>query len=184
MRLYGQLASAVSPGRWMTDALIPLAPHDSRALRNAFGRFGTGVTVITIQSDLGPLGMTVNSFSSVSLDPPLVLWCAGHTSKRHDAFVKAEHFCIHILGADQEGVANHFATQGHDFSEFDWKDGPSGAPELTGCVAAFHCARYAVHPAGDHTLILGEVKQAAARPDDRKGLLFERGRFGSFAPKA
>ena len=87
MGFYGQMAGAMSPGRAMTDPLIPFSPIDSRALRNAFGRFGTGVTVSTVQTPEGPLGMTANSFSSVSLDPPLVLWSAAHRSKRHEAFV-------------------------------------------------------------------------------------------------
>lgn len=180
MGFYGQIDNAVSPQPAMDDAMISFAPDDSRALRNAFGRFGTGVTVITTQSTTGPIGMTANSFSSVSLDPPLVLWSAALRSKRHDCFAAAEHYCIHILGADQQETAMHFATQGHDFTGFDWANGPQGAPQIPGCLAVFHCAAYAVHPAGDHSVILGEVTHAAQRPGTGAGLLFDQGRFGTF----
>ena len=183
MGIYGQINGSVAPDGAMTSDLKPFAPQDGRALRHAFGRFGTGVTVITTQTDHGPLGMTANSFASVSLDPPLVLWCAALRSKRHDAFAKAAHFCIHVLGDDQVPLANHFASQGHDFTGFDWQKGPDGAPQLDGCLAAFHCSRHAVHPAGDHSLILGRVAHAAATDGSGAGLLFDQGRFGIFAPK-
>lgn len=154
------------------------APHD---LRRAFGRFGTGVTIVTIHAPAGPLGMTANSFSSVSLDPPLVLWSPARKSQRHDAFTAAPTFCIHVLGADQLPLAQHFAGQGHDFAGFDWIDGPNGAPTFTGCLATFHCDTYAVHGAGDHSLILGHVRHAAVAEGDAPGLMFDRGRFGQFA---
>lgn len=162
---------------------FPPTRDDGTALRSAFGRFGTGVTIITTQTDAGPLGMTANSFSSVSLDPPLVLWSAALNSKRHDAFAKAKTFCIHILGEYQSAQALHFATQGHDFSEFDWFEGPEGSPTLHGALATFHCETHAVHPAGDHSIILGLVRHAAERRGTGAGLLFDRGRFGNFKPR-
>lgn len=183
MGFYGQINGTVSPQHAMDTAMTPFDPTDSRALRSAFGRFGTGVTVVTTQTPEGPIGMTANSFSSVSLDPPLVLWSAALRSKRHDAFVQAAHFCIHILGQNQHDTAHHFATQGHDFSGFDWHHGADGAPVLSGCVAAFQCRAHAVHPAGDHSVILGEVAHAAERPGAGAGLLFDQGRFGTFLPK-
>lgn len=158
-------------------------PADSKALRSAFGRFGTGVTIITTQTSHGPLGMTANSFSSVSLAPPLVLWSAALRSERHDAFATADDYCIHILGADQHALALHFASQGHDFTGFDWQAGETGAPELTGCLAALHCRQFAVYPAGDHSIIVGKVVQASARAGHGAGLLFDQGRFGTFAPQ-
>jgi len=157
-------------------------PARTTDLRRALGQFGTGVALITAQTDAGPLGMTANSFSSVSLDPPLVLWSAARNSKRHDAFAGAAAFCIHVLSAEQMDVATHFAGQGHDFSPYDWGDGPNGAPTLHGCLATFHCAAYAVHGAGDHSIILGQITSAAIQPDERDGLLFKRGRFGRFTP--
>lgn len=157
-------------------------PTATTELRRAFGRFGTGVTVITVQAPQGPLGFTANSFSSVSLDPPLILWSPARSSSRHDAFATAPSFCVHVLGADQLELAQHFAGQAHDFSLFDWSKGPNGAPTFAGCLATFHCDTHAVHPAGDHSLILGHVRHAAVADSDAPGLMFDRGRFGQFAP--
>lgn len=175
----------MAPVGAMDKDMISFPPmrDDGAALRSAFGRFGTGVTVITTQTDAGPLGITANSFSSVSLDPPLVLWSAALNSKRHDAFVAAKHFCIHVLAENQAPLALHFATQGHDFSEFDWFEGPDATPTLQGALASFHCETFAVHPAGDHSVILGRVTHAAERRGSGAGLLFDRGRFGSFRPR-
>lgn len=169
----------------MSDLVpFPLDADDGAALRGAFGRFGTGVTVITTRTEEGPLGMTANSFSSVSLDPPLVLWSAALRSKRHDAFAEAKFYCIHILAEDQGTLAQHFATQGHDFAGFEWHEGPNGAPTFAGALACFHCETRAVHPAGDHSIILGEIRHAAQRRGHGAGLLFDQGRFGTFAPQS
>ncbi|MGB3244859.1 MAG: flavin reductase family protein [Sulfitobacter sp.] len=162
----------------------PFVPRpETRAdLRRTFGQFATGVTVVTTLSDQGPLGMTVNSFTSVSLDPPLVLWAPAASSRRHDGFVRAPEFCIHVLCADQLGLAQHFAAQGYDFGAFDWSAGPNGAPTFEGCLATFHCTTHAVHPAGDHSLILGRVTHASEHQGDAEGLIFKRGQFGRFTP--
>lgn len=157
------------------------SPERSRELRRAFGFFGTGVTIITAQTAQGPLGMTANSFSSISLDPPLVLWSPAKSSQRHDAFVAAQCFCIHVLSAAQLELADHFATQGYDFSDIDWQEGPLGSPALQGCLAEFHCRRHAVHPAGDHSLVLGEVCHVVHSQTDRPSLIFQNGAFGSFS---
>lgn len=178
----GQLHSAMAPERQMEQQLTSFAPNDGAALRSAFGRFGTGVTVITTQTDEGPIGMTANSFSSVSLEPALVLWSAALRSKRHDTFTGARQFCIHVLAADQQDVAYHFASQGHDFTRFAWANGPTGAPALPGVLAQFHCDTFAVHPAGDHSLIIGQITHASERNGAGDGLMFDRGRFGMFTP--
>jgi len=159
-------------------------PTRTTDLRRALGQFGTGVALITTQTDAGPLGITANSFSSVSLDPPLVLWSVAQTSKRHNAFATAPTFCIHVLSADQMALATHFATQGHDFSPYPFEVGPNGAPTLHGCLATFHCDAYAVHPAGDHSIILGQITAAATQTIEEDGLLFKRGSFGRFTPQA
>jgi len=166
----------------MTDDMTTFSPTPDTTgdLRRAFGRYGTGVTVVTVQTPDGPLGMTANSFASVSLDPPLVLWSPATTSRRHDAFAHAQTFCIHILCNDQLDLAQHFAGQGHDFEGVKWATGPNGAPTISGCLAIFHCRRFAVHPAGDHSLILGEVTLTSEHPGEATGLLFKQGRFGSF----
>lgn len=152
-----------------------------RLLRRAFGYFGTGVTVVTVQTQDGPMGMTANSFSSISLEPPLILWSPAVNSTRHDFFAQAETFCVHVLAAEQLPLAQHFARFGSDFSEQDWKPGPVGAPVLTGCLAEFHCITHAVYPAGDHSVILGEVQQVVQQDTGTKGLMFDRGRFGTFS---
>lgn len=160
------------------------APDRTLDLRRAFGRFGTGVTVITVDTAQGPVGMTANSFTSVSLDPPLVLWSPALSSRRHDAFAQAESFCVHVLGADQFELAMHFATKGDGFDSFDWSVGLNGAPRLGGCLSVFHCATDVVHPAGDHSLILGRVLEVELDYEsDTPGLLFDQGRFGQFTPR-
>ncbi len=170
----------------MENEMQSFVPDPTRTtdLRRALGQFGTGVALITVQTANGPLGMTANSFSSVSLDPPLVLWSVASTSKRHDAFAQAPAFCIHVLSAQQMDVAQHFAAQGHDFAPYPFDAGPNGAPTLHGCLATFHCDGYAVHAAGDHSIILGQITSAAIQPEENDGLLFKRGRFGRFSPDA
>jgi flavin reductase (DIM6/NTAB) family NADH-FMN oxidoreductase RutF len=157
------------------------APDRTLDLRRAFGHFGTGVTVVTAMTETGPVGMTANSFSSISLDPPLVLWAPAVRSKRHDAFTGAAHFCVHVLGVDQLCMAEHFAMQGGDFDRFDWLSSTRGSPRLGGCLSVFHCDTHAVHPAGDHSLILGRVREVElVETSDVPGLLFDKGRFGQF----
>ncbi len=167
----------------MTTATLHFEPSadNTRALRDAFGCFCTGVTVVTTTTPDGPLGMTANSFSSISLDPALVLWSPAVSSQRHDAFVRAATFCIHVLSQHQLDAARHFATNGGDFTQFPWTPGPVGAPVLHGCLAEFHCSTYAVHPAGDHSLILGEVQHVFHHKVSAGGLLFDKGRFGRFS---
>ena len=153
----------------------PDTTHDFRA---TLGRFATGVTVVTCQSARGPLGITANSFASVSLDPPLVLWSPAKNSSRHDIFVGAEHFCIHVLGKEQRDVCLKFVKDGLDFSDLSVTNDPNGAPLIEGCLAHFECRLHATHDAGDHTIILGEVEAAAAR--DGEPLVFSAGDFGGF----
>lgn len=164
----------------MTDPHEPFIPGpDTTGLfRRALGRFGSGVTVVTALSDVGPLGFTANSFSSVSLTPPLVLWSLGQASRRHDAFAGAERYCIHILGAEQQEMALHFAAQGQGFDAYDWTQDAHGVPLLQGCLAHLHCTRHAVHPAGDHSIVVGEVLKVEMR--DGAGLAFDQGRYGRF----
>ena len=178
----GQFFMEMAPKGPMDAQMVPFSPDDSLALRNAFGRFSTGVTIVTTQSERGPLGMTANSFSSVSLDPPLVLWSPAVKSLRHDAFTHAEHFCIHVLAAEQFDLAHYFARNGEGFEDIAWTEGPQGAPELTGALAIFHCKRFAVHPAGDHSIVIGRITHASERRGDGVGLLFDQGRFGIFSP--
>ena len=156
-------------------------PETARAYRTALGSFGTGVTVVTCMHDGAPLAMTANSFASVSLDPPLVLWSPAVSSSRHDAFVGARAFSIHILGKAQIEAAFAFARDGRDFSHVAWEAGENGAPALPGSVTRLECTHHAAHAAGDHTIILGRVERACHVPGPP--LLFWGGAYGTFAER-
>jgi flavin reductase (DIM6/NTAB) family NADH-FMN oxidoreductase RutF len=162
----------------MTDITLTPGPDTLRAYRDALACFGTGVTVVTAQSAIGPVAMTANSFASVSLDPALVLWCPSRKSMRHDAFIAAPRFAIHIMAEDQQDTARHFARSGDDFGGIDWAPDAHGLPILSGCLARFDCRRFAVHDGGDHSIVLGEVLQASFHTG--KGLLFKHGEYGGF----
>ena len=151
----------------------------SRIFRNALGTFTTGVTVVTASTPAGPVGMTVNSFASLSLDPPLVLWSAAKQSSRHGAYANAPHFAVHILSAEQDRLSTLFTKSGGGFDELLWDQNREGVPVIAGTLARFECERSALHDAGDHTLIVGRVLRAAHREGDP--LCFSRGRFGRFA---
>lgn len=152
---------------------------DTRAFREALGTFATGVTIVTCKSEVGPLGMTANSFASVSLDPPLVLWSPARASKRFPAFEAAEHFAIHILGEDQHDFCTTFASDGGDFSQLTWQESATGVPLIDGCAARFECQQYAVHDGGDHAIIVGQVISASIIKGQGT-LIFSGGVFGHF----
>lgn len=160
------------------EIFVP-SPDTDVSLRHAFGRFGTGVTVITTVSEIGPLGFTANSFSSVSLNPPLVLWSLSNTSRRHDAFAQAQHYSIHVLTDAQADMALHFAAKGDGFDAYPHDIDTHGVPLLHGCLARFDCTHYAAHPAGDHSIIVGRVSQVAAKATGA-GLAFDQGVYGRF----
>lgn len=162
----------------MTSKTIIPGPDTQRAYREALACFGTGVTVVTTMTPRGPLAMTANSFASVSLDPPLVLWCPARSSLRHDAFTAAERFAIHVMAEDQRALAAHFAGTGEDFTGIDWRENEDGLPALEGCLARFDCARHAVHEGGDHSIVVGRVLRASFTAG--RGLMFKHGAYGGF----
>ncbi|UWQ92819.1 flavin reductase family protein [Rhodobacteraceae bacterium M382] len=162
----------------MTETSFVPGPETARAYRDALGCFGTGVTVVTTMTDNGPLAMTVNSFASVSMSPPLILWCPARASLRHDAFVMAPHFALHVMAEDQQDLAVHFSRNGHDFSSTPWQKNAQGQPILPGCLARFDCRKHARHDAGDHSILVGEVLLTTSRPG--QGLMFKRGQYGGF----
>jgi 3-hydroxy-9,10-secoandrosta-1,3,5(10)-triene-9,17-dione monooxygenase reductase component len=152
-------------------------PIDKRAFRNALGAFTTGVTVVTTRDAAGgDVGLTVNSFNSVSLEPPLVLWSLARSSGSLPAFLKAEHFAVHILAADQEPVSNRFAQRGIDkFAGIELARGEGGVPLLPGCAARFRCRMAFRHEGGDHEIFVGEVLGFEAF--ERAPLVFHKGGY-------
>mgnify|MGYP000669285716 CR=1 FL=1 len=163
----------------LTHSFDP-AQDNSREFRAALGRFGTGVTVITCDAGDGPLGITANSFASVSLDPPLVLWSPAKSSSRYPFFMAADHFAIHVVGAEQADLCTAFARNGNPFDDFDWEMGDHNVPLLNNCLSRFECTKVAEHDGGDHSIVVGEVLGFRSR--EGKGLLFGRGGYGWMAP--
>ena len=149
-----------------------------REFRDALGRFATGVTVVTCATEQGPLGITANSFASVSLDPPLVLWSPARASRRFPAYEAAERYAIHILGDDQIDLCRRFSRDGFDFDGLDWAHDADGVPLIDGCLARFDCARTAAHDGGDHLIVVGRVLEAEHR--EGAPLLFASGSYGRF----
>lgn len=157
---------------------------DPRALRNAFGAFMTGVTVVTTHDkDGNPLGFTANSFTSVSLEPPLVLVCLANSSRNYDAFNDADGFAVNILAEDQKEVSNTFARPVDDrFAAVTWQNGPQGSPVFEGVSAWFDCSMFNRVEAGDHLILIGEVK--AFENNTHPGLGYARGAYVTPAAEA
>ncbi|WIY25259.1 flavin reductase family protein [Parasedimentitalea psychrophila] len=162
----------------MSETSFTPGPETTRAFRNALGCFGTGVTIVTTLTSRGPLAITVNSFTSVSMDPALLLWCPAKRSLRHDAFVSADRFAVHVVAEDQLELARHFALNGEDFDTVDWQPNDEGTPTLSGCIARFECRHFGCHPGGDHSIVIGAVHRVTTRPG--KGLIFKHGLYGGF----
>lgn len=142
---------------------------DTRALRRALGSFVTGVTIVTTMDEIGrPRGLTANSFTSVSLEPPLVLVCIAHTAASCEAFQRCHGFAINVLHEEQRSIAELFASKSPEkFDHVGWGVGAAGAPRLDGSLAVFECQVYDRRPAGDHLIIIGRVvnfETATRRP--------------------
>lgn len=151
--------------------------HDPRTLRDALGCFATGVTVVTCLSGGNPAGLTVNSFTSVSLDPPLLLVCLKKTAASAAALIEATAFAINVLQNAQQPASISFSTRGEDrFGTTPWSQGEAGAPILKDSLCVFECDRYAVYDGGDHHILVGKVTKASfdASLDP---LLYFRGRY-------
>ena len=154
---------------------------DPKAFRNALGCFATGVTIITAASESGrKAGLTVNSFSSVSLNPPLVLWSLAMHAPSLPVFQDASHFAVHVLGRDQEELAMHFARSSDDkFAGMAISPGLGDAPLLEGAIARFQCRNSYRYYGGDHIIFVGEVE--AMEHKEGPPLIFCRGAFGDLA---
>ena len=155
-------------------------PENTRLLRDAFGRFATGVTIVTAPSEAGPVAITANSFSSVSPDPPLVLWSPDKNSRRFPFFEQAQHYAIHILAADQDELCWRVAKDIGGLKGESLKMNNEGVPILDGCLARFECRQTAIYEGGDHAIVLGEVLRAEMR-DDGDALTFFKGQMGRMA---
>lgn len=150
---------------------------DPMLFRQVLGTFATGVAVVTAALGGHPQGMAVNSFTAVSLDPPLVGFCAARTSSTWPLIRASAGFAVNILTHEQEQVCRTFAGRGADrFAGLEWTAAPSGEPLLTGALAHIVCRRYAVHEAGDHEFVLGRVVDLQ-QDDAGQPLLFFRGRY-------
>lgn len=150
---------------------------DARTFRDALGCFATGVTVVTTMAGSAPVGLTANSFTSVSLDPPLLLVCIANSAGSAEVLERAERFAVNVLQIGQQPTSSRFAGKGEDrFATTPWEVGEFGTPVLTGSLASFECARHAVHEGGDHFLLVGRVLKARFEPR-RDPLLYFRGRY-------
>jgi flavin reductase (DIM6/NTAB) family NADH-FMN oxidoreductase RutF len=154
-------------------------PIDKMELRRVMGHFATGVTIITTRSKDGKFyGLTANAFTSVSLDPPLLLVCVDKKAESYPYFEESKIFTVNVLSADQEALSRRFAVSGGPkFEGVAYRTGANGAPILEGAVAFIECKLVEGYPGGDHTVYLGEVQEAET--SDHKPLLFFRGGYRS-----
>ncbi|MGE0586855.1 MAG: flavin reductase [Flavobacteriaceae bacterium] len=150
---------------------------DPQIFRSCLSQFATGVTVITTTSENGNFGVTANSFSSLSLDPPLVLWSIARSSRSFAAFQKARHFAINILARDQIPVSSVFSSKSEDkFADVAWATGAVGSPVLEGVAAHIECTTENVVDGGDHLILIGRV--VTMRRFEKEPLIFAQGRYG------
>jgi flavin reductase (DIM6/NTAB) family NADH-FMN oxidoreductase RutF len=153
-----------------------------REFRDSLAQFATGVTVICAPGPHGQfVGFTANSFNSVSLDPPLIVWSLNRRATNLAAFESAERYAINVLAHDQADLARRFSRPHADrFAGVPYRLGAAGVPLIDGCIAWFECRHHVRHPTGDHVLFIGEVETCARRRGT--GLVFHHGRYGSTHP--
>ncbi|MDO9457199.1 flavin reductase family protein [Nocardioides sp.] len=167
------------PGETTTiPADDPEAVAAARRFRDVLGRFASGVTVVTTISGGEPVGMTCQSFSSVSLDPPLVLFVPARTSRAWPLMQRAGKFCVNFLADGQDGLSNAMASRGSDkFADIDWAPSAvTGSPTFPGALGHVDCTIHAVHEAGDHYVVIGKVVDLVATDADGP-LLFFQGKY-------
>ncbi|WP_306030828.1 flavin reductase family protein [Stappia sp. MMSF_3263] len=152
---------------------------DHRSFRNALGRFVTGVTIVTTLDAAGrPVGLTANSFNSVSLDPPMVLWSLSLRSQNRPVFEAARHYAVNILASDQQALSDRFARPVADrFAGVSWRAGRCGVPVLDGVTAVFECMNDTRMEGGDHLVFLGRVE--AFDHSDKEPLIYHSGRYAT-----
>jgi 3-hydroxy-9,10-secoandrosta-1,3,5(10)-triene-9,17-dione monooxygenase reductase component len=189
-------ARASWPSRELIDSFLGNFPHDfelrpgehlevdgdeaqarAREFRDVLGRYCSGVAVVTTVSGGQPVGMTCQSFTSVSLEPPLVAFLPTRQSRAFAAIQRAGHFCVNFLSADQAGISDRMASRGDDkFASVAWSTSKSGSALIDGTVGYVDCTVHAVHEAGDHYIVIGKVVDMAVG-DDTQPLLFYRGAY-------
>ncbi len=152
---------------------------DPRDFRAALGRFASGVTVVSTLDDGRPFGMTVSAFSSVSLEPPLVLVCIAHKAANHDRIARVGRYGVTLLAADQQVLSNHFAGRPDTSLDVRWEVDGWGAPRLLGGLAFLDCAVHEAVRAGDHTIYVGRVEGVAVA--DGAPLVYWRGGYRALA---
>ena len=178
LKKHDKLSSHLRSG----DPMPQDTPIDLSYLRQCFGSFMTGVTVVTTTDQGTPIGFTANSFSSVSLDPPLLLICIDNKSDNFNAFTKGDHFGVNILADDQQDLSNRFASPHEDrFDGIHWTLSDIGNPQLEGAAAFFDCTLEAVHPAGDHMVMIGRIQ--SCRDEGKAGLGYHRGGYFTLEKK-
>ncbi|QYB00146.1 flavin reductase family protein (plasmid) [Rhodococcus sp. USK10] len=164
----------------MTDQYTPptMTKVDPTTLRTVLGQFASGVVVVTAAGPEGPIGFTCQSFTSLSLEPPLVSFAPARTSKTWPQIREIGTFCVNILADDHEHHSNQFARSGGDkFAGVEWTPAPDKSPILAGVCAWAECTLEMEYPGGDHTIVLGRVRDLDARPP-RNPLIFHRGSYG------
>jgi flavin reductase (DIM6/NTAB) family NADH-FMN oxidoreductase RutF len=169
-----------------SEHTLPSAEVDTRLLRHAFGTFATGVTVVTTTAPDGqPVGLTANSFTSVSLDPPLVLFCLDRRSANLGVFEQGAGFAIHVLHSHQQDLSGRFVSKtGERFAGTRWEMRPDlQVPVIEGTAARFECRKHAVFDGGDHLIFVGRVQRFDFHPECEP-LLYFQGRYRGMAAAA
>ncbi len=166
----------------MTDPGTDLETVDPTAFRQVLARFATGVVVVTGATPEGPAGLTCQSFSSLSLDPPLILLSTARSSSTWPRIAATGRFAVNVLGADQQEVSGRFAVSGGDkFAGQEWRAGVLGNPLLDGAIAHVECDVEAVHDGGDHEIVVGRVRALSAPAVDAEPLLYFRSAYRRLA---
>ncbi|MEX2455352.1 MAG: flavin reductase family protein [Rhodospirillaceae bacterium] len=156
---------------------------DQREFRNAVGCFATGVTIVTtLDHDGNKIGITANSFTSLSLDPPLVLFCVDNRINSFEAFESCRHFNINMLCEDQMDLSNRFARSSDDkWDGVEHGYGENGCPLFSGAAAVLECSKHAMYEGGDHLIMVGEVKKVDYELDHQRPLVYYRGAYAKLA---
>ena len=157
--------------------------NNQQLFKSSMGNYPTGVTVVTTTTEEGiPVGLTVNSFASVSLEPLLILWSIDHKVSSIKEFVEGGKFAVHVLGADQADICMTFASRIEDrFGQCDWEFSKNGLPNIKGVLALLECKTYKTVKAGDHTILIGEVINI--KMEQGEPLLYHRRQFGAIPPQ-